>query len=58
MSNPVKFYLFRVNKTNTKKRCEMRSKLRIKTPEGRTAHFVEDSQSIFKVKSVNARTVC
>ena len=32
---PVNIYLFKVNKRNTRKRCEICSKLTIKTPERR-----------------------
>ena len=31
--NPTNIYLFKVNNTNTRKRCRIRSKLTIKTPE-------------------------
>ena len=31
--NPVNIYLFKVNNRNTRKRCEICSKLTIKTPE-------------------------
>ena len=33
--NPAKIYSFKVNNRNTRKRCEMCSKLTIKTPERR-----------------------
>ena len=33
--NPFGIYLFKVNNRNTKKRCEICSKLKIKTPEPR-----------------------
>ena len=33
MRNPAKIYLFKVNNTNIRKRSEICSKLRIKTPE-------------------------
>ena len=32
---PANVYLFKVNNRNTRKRCEVRSKLTIKTPERR-----------------------
>ena len=34
-SNPANIYLFKVNNKNTRKRCEINSKLTIKTPERR-----------------------
>ena len=35
MNLPVKIYLFKVNYRNTRKRCEMCSKLIIRTPQRR-----------------------
>ena len=35
ITNPVKIYLFKLNNRNTRKRCEICSKLTIKTPERR-----------------------
>ena len=34
-ANPTNIYLFKVNNRNTRKRCEICSKLTIKTPERR-----------------------
>ena len=34
-SNPANIYLFKVNNRNTRKRCDICSKLTIKTPEQR-----------------------
>ena len=42
LSNPAEIYMFKVNKRNTRTRCEICSKLTIKTPEQRrvfTANF-------------------
>ena len=33
LTNPANIYLFKVNNRNTRKRCEIWSKLTIKTPE-------------------------
>ena len=35
IQNPVNIYLFKVNNRNTRKKCKIRSKLTIKTPERR-----------------------
>ena len=37
--NPVGIYMFKVNDRNTRTRCEIRSKLTIKTPEQHQASF-------------------
>ena len=34
-TNPANIYFFKVNNRKTRKRCEMCSKLTIKTPKGR-----------------------
>ena len=39
ISNPVRIYMFKVNNRNTRTRCEIYSKLTIKTPEQRLASF-------------------
>ena len=38
---PANFYLFKVNNRNTPKRCEICSKLTIKTPERRRRRYSE-----------------
>ena len=48
MKYPANVYLFKFNNRNTRKRCEIRSKLTIKTPERR--------QNMFKVNKKNTRT--
>ena len=51
-TNLVKIYLFKVINTNTRKSCELCSKLSIKTPECRSGVFVvnfEHSSQLFQV---------
>ena len=48
MKYPANVYLFKFNNRNTRKRCEIRSKLTIKTPERR--------QNMFKANKKNTRT--
>ena len=38
--NPANIYLFKVNNRNTRKRCEIRSKLTIKTPQRHSVFIV------------------
>ena len=52
-SNPVKMYLFKVNKKDTRKRCKICSELTIKTLEGRQWRrsdvFIVNSEHILSV---------
>ena len=46
-SFPVGIYLLKVNNKNTRTRCEICSKLTIKTPERRSSHWVHSSVPYF-----------
>ena len=59
--NPANIYLFNVNNRNTRKRCEICSKLTIQTPERRQTLFLLltyftyfSSASIINFEQVNA----
>ena len=43
---PDDIYLFKVNNRNTRTRCEICSKLRIKTPERRSGVFIVNFENI------------
>ena len=50
--NPANIYLFKVNNRNTRKRCEIRSKLTIKTPQRHSGVFIVTYITTFSTVSI------
>ena len=44
--NPANIYLLKVSSRNTRKRCELCSKLTIKTPEPRQFRSIDDFEQV------------
>ena len=55
---PTNIYFFKVNNRNTRKRCEICSKLIIKTPERCWSLLLIKLQDMFKVNNKNSRLMC
>ena len=50
-NSPTSIYLFIMNNSNTKKRCEICSKITIKTPEQRSTIFILNFEDISHLKA-------